>query len=206
MVEELVVGTSKFFVSRKCLVCESCRDRRRMPTKRHEGEGMKSILMLAAILFVSPLQAQTSPDEKSIRNILNEEVSTWNAGDAVGYSRHFTEDCTFTNIRGMFFKGQKAFEQRQVEIFRGEFHGTALHQEVASIQFLRPDVAIVETLTTVSNFPGPVPPESTLTKTEPFTPACYKYSSNPTAIGKSQPTITSTSRAPHRSDIRQRSE
>lgn len=118
---------------------------------------MKSILMVAIILSVNVLQAQTSTDEKTIRDMLNQEVTTWNAGDAVGYSQHCTDDCTFTNVRGMFFKGQKAFEQRHAEIFRGEFRGTVLKQEVVSIKFLRPDVAVVETLTTVSNFPGPVP-------------------------------------------------
>ena len=119
---------------------------------------MKPILILTMILSVNVLQAQTSTDEKTIRDMLNQEVSTWNAGDAVGYSQHFTDDCTFTNIRGMFFKGQKAFEQRHAEIFHGEFRGTVLKQEVVSIKFLRSDVAVVETLTTVSNFPGPVPP------------------------------------------------
>lgn len=118
---------------------------------------MKSILILAMILSVHVLQAQTSTDEKTIRDMLNQEVSTWNAGDAVGYSQHVTDDGTFTNVRGMFFAGQKAFEQRHAEIFHGEFRGTVLKQEVVSIKFLRPDVAVVETLTTVSNFPGPVP-------------------------------------------------
>lgn len=118
---------------------------------------MKQAFILAALLVMPILRAQTSPDETVIRKMLDEEISTWNAGDAVAYSRHFTPDCTFTNIRGMFFKGQKAFEKRHIEIFRGEFRGTKLDQKVVSLKFVRPDVAIVETLSTVSNFPGPVP-------------------------------------------------
>ena len=118
---------------------------------------MRSVLVLAAVFSFRVLQAQNGGDEKTIRDMLNEEVRTWNAGDAVGYSRHFADDCTFTNIRGMFFTGQKEFEQRHAAIFHGVFRGTALKQEVVSIKFVRPEVAIVETLTTVSNFPGPVP-------------------------------------------------
>ena len=118
---------------------------------------MRSVWLLAALVVLPILQAQPNPDETTIRKMLDEEVATWNAGDAVAYSRHFTSDCTFTNIRGMFFKGQKSFEDRHAEIFRGEFRGTKLQQEVVSINFIRPDVAIVETLTTVSNFPGPIP-------------------------------------------------
>jgi len=120
---------------------------------------MKPLMMLvAATLLVPFLRADTTRDEKTIRNMLDQEVAFWNAGDAIGYSRPFTSDCTFTNIRGMFFKGQKAFEERHAEIFKGEFRGTVLKQEVVSIKFVRTEVAIVETLTTVSNFPGPVPP------------------------------------------------
>jgi uncharacterized protein (TIGR02246 family) len=63
--------------------------------------------MLAAILAVRGLQAQTGADEKTIRDMLNEEVNTWNASDALGFSRHFTDDCTFTNIRGIFTKDRK---------------------------------------------------------------------------------------------------
>jgi uncharacterized protein (TIGR02246 family) len=121
------------------------------------------------------LQAQNGGDEKAIRDMLNEEVRTWNAGDAVGYSRHFTDDCTFTNNSWHVFQGAESLRAKAckdligekgllkqltkalVEIFHGEFRGTALKQEVVSIKFVRPEVAIVETLTTVSNFPGPVP-------------------------------------------------
>ncbi|HET6205329.1 MAG TPA: SgcJ/EcaC family oxidoreductase [Terracidiphilus sp.] len=115
------------------------------------------VILVAAALLVPFLWADTTQDEKTIRNMLDQEVASWNAGDAIGYSRPFTPDCTFTNIRGMFFKGQKAFEDRHAEIFKGEFRGTVLRQEVVSIRFVRPEVAIIETLTTVSNFPGPVP-------------------------------------------------
>jgi len=118
---------------------------------------MKSILMAALLLAALQVQAQVNPDEAVIRKILDNEVASWNAGDAVAYSRPFTVDCTFTNIRGMFFKGQKAFEDRHADIFKGEFHGTQLTQDVVAIKFVRPEVAIVETLTNVSHFPGPVP-------------------------------------------------
>ena len=38
-----------------------------------------------------------------IRDILQEEVTSWNKGDAHTYSKHFAESATLTNIRGMFF-------------------------------------------------------------------------------------------------------
>jgi uncharacterized protein (TIGR02246 family) len=119
---------------------------------------MRRVLILVVGLLATTLAAQSSPDETAIRNILQEEVDTWNKGDGEGYSRHFAADGTFTNIRGMFFTGHKAFLDRHVDIFKGPFRGTKLQQEVVSIQFVRPDVAIVETLSRVSGFPKPGPP------------------------------------------------
>jgi uncharacterized protein (TIGR02246 family) len=120
---------------------------------------MKTAWILVLCLFFGTLAAQPAADETAIRNIIQEEVDTWNKGDGEGYSRRFAADGTFTNIRGMFFTGHQAFLDRHIEIFEGMFRGTKLHQEVVSIKFVRPDVAIVETLTWVSGFPkGGSPP------------------------------------------------
>src|SRR5919107_5441251 len=111
------------------------------PMKRTTG-------MLAAVvgllIWTGAARAQGSPDERAIRQILDEEVLTWNQGDTDGYSKHFAADGTFTNIRGMFFTGHKEFRDRHEVIFKGEFRGTTLKQEIVSLRFLRPDVAVAE--------------------------------------------------------------
>lgn len=124
---------------------------------------IKNLLVFA--LLVSPVisNAQSKPDDVAIRNILQEEVSAWNKGDAQTYSQHFAGDGTFTNIRGMFFTGHQAFLDRHAEIFKGMFRGTVLRQEVVSIRFIRPEVAVVETLTWVSGFPASGPPPGSQT-------------------------------------------
>jgi uncharacterized protein (TIGR02246 family) len=105
-------------------------------------------------LFATTVEAQRTADSLAIRAILQEEVTSWNSGDAVAYSKHFSEHGTFTNIRGMFFTGHKQFLDRHADLFKGPFSKTVLQQEVISFRFLRPDVAIVETLTWVSGFLG----------------------------------------------------
>ena len=115
-----------------------------------------SILLLS--LLTSLVNAQTKPDETAIRKILEEEVTTWNRSDADGYSRHFATEGTFTNVQGMFFTGYKAFRDRHEEIFKGQFRGTVLQVEVASLRFVRPDVAVVDALTWVSGFSKAGPP------------------------------------------------
>jgi uncharacterized protein (TIGR02246 family) len=109
-------------------------------------------VILGLMLAEGAIRAQDNPDERAIRQILDSEVTTWNKGDADGYSGHFATDGTFTNIRGMFFTGHQEFRDRHEAIFTGEFRGTSLKQEIVSLRFIRPDVAVAETLTWVSGF------------------------------------------------------
>lgn len=111
---------------------------------------MRLFLALPIFALAVQLGAQPSADEKAIRDIVAEENATWNKGDAVGYSRHFADAGTFTNIRGMFFTGHQAFLKQHQVIFEGIFKKTALRQDIVSLKFVRPDVAIVETVTTVA--------------------------------------------------------
>jgi uncharacterized protein (TIGR02246 family) len=124
---------------------------------------MKIVLILATMLFATMLGAQSAPDEKAVRKVIQDEGAAWNKGDAQAYSRDFATDGTFTNILGMFFRGHKAFQDRHEEIFKGMFRGTVLQQEVVSLKFVRPDVAVVETLTWVSGFSQSGPPPGTHT-------------------------------------------
>jgi uncharacterized protein (TIGR02246 family) len=99
----------------------------------------------------------TTADEAAIRKIIQDEVTDWNRGDAVAYSRQFANDGTFTNIRGQFFTGHEAFLKQHEVIFQGIFKNTTLQQDVVSLKFIRPDVAIVETLTSLSGMPATAP-------------------------------------------------
>src|SRR6266550_5021402 len=124
---------------------------------------MKTALSLTILLFATMAGAQGKPDEAAIRNILQEEVAAWNKGDAQAYSQHFAADGTFTNVQGMFFTGHQAFLDRHEEIFKGMLRGTVLRQEVVSLKFVRPDTAVVETLTWISGFSPSGPPPGTHT-------------------------------------------
>ena len=109
-------------------------------------------LPVLAMVLVATIEAtpQTSPDETAVRNIIQEEITAWNSGDAAAYSRHFAADGTCTNIRGQFFTGRQAFIERHDYLFKGPFHGSTLKQDVVSLKFVRPDVAVVEVLTSVT--------------------------------------------------------
>ena len=63
-------------------------------------------------------------------------------------------------------EGIEAFLDRHEEIFKGMFRGTVLHQDVVSLRFVGPTVAVVETLTWISGFSplGPPPGSHTDSK------------------------------------------
>jgi uncharacterized protein (TIGR02246 family) len=104
-------------------------------------------MVLVATAAATP---EASPDETAVREIIHEEIAAWNSGDAVAYSRHFAADGTCTNVRGQLFTGRQAFTQQHEYLFKGPFHGSTLKQDVVSLKFVRPDVAIVEVLTSVT--------------------------------------------------------
>jgi uncharacterized protein (TIGR02246 family) len=118
---------------------------------------MRLLLTLPLLAFAAQLGAQSTSDEAAVRGILDDEIATWNKGDAVGYSRHFADAGTFTNIRGEFFKGHAPFLKQHAAIFGSFFKNTTVSYEVVSLTFPRPDVAIAETLTSVAGM-APVPP------------------------------------------------
>ena len=118
-------------------------------------------LVVTMSLFTTIVLPQNKLDTTAIQNILQEEVTSWNNGDAITYSKHFAEDGTFTNILGMFFTGHKTFLERHEEIFKGRFSKTILDQKIVSLKFVGSNVAIVETLTCVSGFSKEGPPPGT---------------------------------------------
>ena len=113
---------------------------------------MKALLLLVVCLVAAVAGAQVQGDDAAIRKIVEDEASAWTRGDATAYSRHFADHGTFTNILGEFHTGYDVFLQRHEVLFRGPYRGTTLHHDVVSLQFPRPDVAVVEVLTSVTGF------------------------------------------------------
>jgi len=116
-----------------------------------------TLTVVACALAAPPIAAQSASDEAQIRAIVAEQIAAWNTGDGVAFSKSFAPEGSFTNIRGSVFYGHKAFEDRHVEIFTGFFKGSRLTMSVTRIRFVRPDVAIVDLATEVSNLIGNPP-------------------------------------------------
>jgi uncharacterized protein (TIGR02246 family) len=89
--------------------------------------------------------------------LLNEQDRAWCAGDAATFSRSAAPDIVFTNVVGLFSVGCEPFEAQHRHIFATFYKGSTLRQFVERISFMRPDVAVVNTLTKVTDF-GTLPP------------------------------------------------
>src|SRR6476619_4700952 len=111
---------------------------------------MRWLFSIPILVLAGPLTAQSRSDTAAVRNIVKNEIETWNKGDATGYSRDFAVSGTFTNIRGQFFTGYPGYLKQHQVIFQGIFENSILKQDIMSLTFIRPDVAILETATTVS--------------------------------------------------------
>ena len=51
--------------------------------------------------------------------------------------------------------------QKHDSLFKGPFHGSTLKQDIVSLKFVRPDVAVVEVLTSVTGIPKLFPGTNT---------------------------------------------
>jgi uncharacterized protein (TIGR02246 family) len=125
----------------------------------------KTVTIFACLLLIAaalPVAAQSHDDESRIRQVVADQVAAWNVGDAKAFSLRFAEDGSFTNIRGTVFYGHRAFEDRHAELFKTIFKGSKLAMTVSKIHFVRPDVAIVDISTELSEFQG-MPPGVTST-------------------------------------------
>ena len=92
------------------------------------------------------------PQADSIIQILNEQASGWNEGNAGLYANAFSEDGCFTNIFGMFFTGHQSFLQKHDMILKNVFKNSTFEYKLVRLQFPVDDVAVVETLLIVSGF------------------------------------------------------
>ncbi len=126
--------------------------------RRWDGQRVTTLVIGLSLGLLGPrLSAQSAIDTVAIRGVVADEITAWDRGDAVAYSRHVAADASFTNIRGQFFTGYAAFLHQHETIFRGLFKGTKLQQDIVSLRFARPDVAVVEVLTAVSGVTQPRP-------------------------------------------------
>lgn len=121
-------------------------------------------LMLCATQAVF---AQDPQPDASIRTIIEDQATAWNAGDGTAYAKNVADDVSFTNLFGTVMYGAPSFAERHRLILATFYNGTTKHLGVRRIRFVTPDVAIVDIdneIRGVKSLPAgiPVPPDGIL--------------------------------------------
>jgi uncharacterized protein (TIGR02246 family) len=96
-------------------------------------------------------RANERSHEEQIRQLVHDQETAWNRGNAKDYVAHFQEEGAFTNVVGVTREARDPFEAQVAQIFATMFNGTHLSNTVRKIRFVRPDVAIVIITTEVSS-------------------------------------------------------
>lgn len=95
----------------------------------------------------------TSPTaEQLIRNLLEAQIAAWNAGDAEGWCRDFTDDSEFVNIIGARFENRDANLRRHAELFATIFKGSRLALREMRIRVLGTSAAFADLVLDLTGF------------------------------------------------------
>ncbi len=120
------------------------------------------ILALAVLAPVGlSAQGSTQQDTTAINALVNSLTDAWNRGDAHAFATHYAADGSFTNILGTTLFGHDPFEKQHQMIFSTIYKGSTVTFTTDRIQFLRPDVALVDVtshLSGVAGFPPGIKP------------------------------------------------
>jgi uncharacterized protein (TIGR02246 family) len=92
-------------------------------------------------------------DRAAIEAVLTRQSAAWVAGDAGAFAADAQEGVLFTNVVGMFSIGRAPFISQHEHIFSTIYKGSRMEQEIVAITLVRPDVAIVDTLTKLMDAP-----------------------------------------------------
>src|SRR4051812_12724790 len=84
-----------------------------------------------------------SHDENAILGLIDTFVSGWNQTDSIRLASVFAENADFTAITGLHARGRELIARGHAEILTTIYRNTSLASEVELIDFLKPDVALV---------------------------------------------------------------
>jgi uncharacterized protein (TIGR02246 family) len=91
-------------------------------------------------------------EQAAILAFIEAECAAWNAGNAEAFAARVLPNVVFTNIVGRFSIGKAPFVAQHTRILSTGYKNSRLHQTLAHVTFVRPDVAIVDTIAEVSGY------------------------------------------------------
>jgi uncharacterized protein (TIGR02246 family) len=106
-----------------------------------------AILLCAALTACSQYGVHdgSSAEKAAIQAVLDAHAAAWSKGDAAAAAAVMTQDADWVSSDGSVYEGRSAIEAAHQEWLAGPAKGSwHSHPGLAKIQFIRPDVAIVD--------------------------------------------------------------
>jgi uncharacterized protein (TIGR02246 family) len=88
-------------------------------------------------------ERQSDEDKEAIRELLDRQVTGWDAGDAAAYASVFTPDADYVTFLGSHCRGRDVIAASYVPLLTKLLKGSRLHTEITQLRFLTPDVALI---------------------------------------------------------------
>jgi uncharacterized protein (TIGR02246 family) len=114
--------------------------------------GVLPILILMATGFSFSQTKSTAPpssDELAIRALTKSLAEGWNKGSGAAFAAQFAEDADYVVVNGNYLKGRQQIASGHQQIFDTFYKGTRLWIEIKSVRFLKPDVALMHSVSRV---------------------------------------------------------
>jgi len=113
------------------------------------------VALLAASLSIvfgqgnKDLKARSASDEAAIRALALKCADGWNKGSGEGFAAPFAVESDYVVVNGMHLKGRAQIASLHQQIFDTFYKGTRLWVQVKSVRFLKPDVALMHTVSRI---------------------------------------------------------
>lgn len=109
---------------------------------------MKTMLELFALIVFAignpaQAQAQTSQDEKAVRDLPQAFANAWAKHDGHELAKIMAEDVDFVTVAATWLSGRADFEKYHTRLLNGQFKEAVLTPLETTVRFIRPDLALV---------------------------------------------------------------
>jgi uncharacterized protein (TIGR02246 family) len=89
-------------------------------------------------------------DVQLLTKIVKQLEEAWNVADAQAFAEPFADDADFVHILGAHYKGRETIQHGHQQIWDTIYKGSRTVYEIEGMRMIRPDVAIVFVLGTVT--------------------------------------------------------
>jgi uncharacterized protein (TIGR02246 family) len=116
---------------------------------------MKTGFTAFCMLLFSVAFAQTATDETEVRKLVDELITSFNSHDFTTLKLNSTDDVSWVNMMGRWWKGRDEVVSAHDEIFGKIFKGVKFENKSVTLKPITPDVMVVHVVEQVGAFYPP---------------------------------------------------